>query len=58
MILPIEWLYDRVKILDQTRLPHEEVYLETADYHDVADAICELKVFALILSISRVGLKK
>ena len=27
-ILPIEWLGNRVRILDQTRLPQEEVYLE------------------------------
>lgn len=42
--LPIEWLSDRVKILDQTRLPGEEVYLEFARYEDVASAINELKV--------------
>jgi len=42
--LPVEWLGDRVKILDQTRLPQEEVYIETADYREVAVAIKELKV--------------
>jgi methylthioribose-1-phosphate isomerase len=41
---PVEWLGDRVKILDQTRLPGEEVYLETDDYREVAAAIRELKV--------------
>jgi len=41
---PIEWLGDRVKILDQTKLPREEVYLETSRYQDVAQAIKELKV--------------
>ena len=41
---PIEWLGDRVKILDQTRLPHEEVYLETASYQEIASAIKELQV--------------
>jgi methylthioribose-1-phosphate isomerase len=41
---PIEWLGDRVKILDQTRLPQEEVYLETDDYRSVASAIKELKI--------------
>ena len=41
---PIEWLSDRVKILDQTRLPQEEVYLETKRYQDVATAIKELKI--------------
>lgn len=41
---PIEWLGDRVKILDQTKLPQEEVYIETRNYLDVAAAIKELKV--------------
>ena len=41
---PIEWLGDRVKILDQTRLPQEEVYITTSNYLDVADAIKQLKV--------------
>jgi methylthioribose-1-phosphate isomerase len=42
--LPIEWLGNRVRIIDQTRLPHEEVYLELNDYRDVAAAIRELKI--------------
>ncbi len=41
---PIEWLGNRVKILDQTRLPQEEVYLETDDYRVVASAIKKLQV--------------
>ncbi len=41
---PIEWLGNRVRILDQTRLPHEEAYLETGDYHSIASAIVELKI--------------
>ena len=40
----IEWLGNRVKILDQTRLPQDEVYLELGDYQAVASAIKELKV--------------
>ena len=40
----IEWLDNRVKILDQTRLPHEEVYLELSHYQDIASAIVELKI--------------
>ncbi len=43
-VQPLEWLGDRLKILDQTRLPQEEVYLELDDYRDVASAIVELKV--------------
>ncbi len=42
--LPIEWLGNRVKILDQTRLPQKEVYLELTSYQDIALAIKELKV--------------
>ncbi|MBI2288649.1 MAG: S-methyl-5-thioribose-1-phosphate isomerase, partial [Chloroflexi bacterium] len=41
---PIEWLGDRVKILDQTRLPGKEVYLELSRYQDIASAIVELKI--------------
>jgi len=38
------WLGDRVKILDQTKLPQEEVYLELSNYQDIASAITELKI--------------
>jgi methylthioribose-1-phosphate isomerase len=41
---PIEWLGDRVRLIDQTRLPQEEVYLELDDYLGVASAIRELKI--------------
>jgi len=40
----IEWLGNRVKILDQTRLPHDEVYLELEHYQDIVSAIVEMKV--------------
>ncbi len=42
--LPIEWLGDRVRILDQTRLPREEVYLELRSYQSVASAIKKMQV--------------
>ena len=35
---------DRLRIIDQTRLPLEEVYLEMDDYRSVASAIMELKI--------------
>ena len=41
---PIEWLGDRVRLIDQTRLPLEEVYLEISDYREMAAAIKELKI--------------
>jgi methylthioribose-1-phosphate isomerase len=40
----IEWLDDRVRILDQTRLPQKEVYLELSRCQDIASAIAELKI--------------
>jgi methylthioribose-1-phosphate isomerase len=40
----IEWLGDRVRILDQTQLPGKEVYLELGDYRDIASAIAGLKI--------------
>jgi len=43
-VQPIEWLGDRARILDQTRLPLEEIYIETADYREIASAIRELKI--------------
>jgi methylthioribose-1-phosphate isomerase len=43
-ISPLEWLGDRLRIIDQTLLPQQEVYMELRDYREVADAIRELKV--------------
>ena len=40
----IEWLGDRIKIIDQTELPHKEVFLELRDYREVADAIKKLRI--------------
>jgi methylthioribose-1-phosphate isomerase len=40
----IEWLGDRVKILDQTQLPKKELYLESGSYQEIASAIAELKI--------------
>src|SRR3990170_1853755 len=45
MSAPIEWLPGgSVRLIDQTRLPREEVYVETADYRDLARAIREMQV--------------
>ena len=44
-LVPIKWLAEgRVRFLDQTLLPHQEVWVETADYRVVADAIRRLQV--------------
>jgi methylthioribose-1-phosphate isomerase len=44
VIKAIEWLGNRVRILDQTKLPREEVYLELDDDQSIASAIAELKI--------------
>lgn len=43
-IKTIEWVDEKIKLLDQTKLPHQEIYLECEDYHTVADAIKTMKV--------------
>jgi methylthioribose-1-phosphate isomerase len=40
----MEWLGDRLKLLDQTQLPRKRAYLELEDYRDIASAIVELKI--------------
>jgi methylthioribose-1-phosphate isomerase len=43
-VQPLEWRGDRLVILDQTKLPLEEVYLDLTDYRDAAGAIRTLQV--------------
>jgi methylthioribose-1-phosphate isomerase len=43
-IVPVEWCGDAVAILDQRRLPHEEVRLDCRTVDDVAEAIRTLAV--------------
>src|SRR5579871_2222818 len=40
----VAWAGDRVRLLDQTRLPLDEVFLELRDYREVAAAIREMRV--------------
>jgi len=40
----IEWLGDKLRILDQSKLPREESFVDLVDYRDVALAIKEMKV--------------
>jgi len=40
----VEWKGDAVVLIDQTRLPNDEVYIECGDYLSVARAIKDLKV--------------
>lgn len=43
-IKAIKWLGNSLRVLDQTRLPQEEAYLELSRYQDVASAITELTI--------------
>ena len=43
-IRPIRWTGDKLKLLDQTLLPHEQVYLEVSRYQDAVDAIRTMRV--------------
>ncbi len=40
----IDWLGDRVRLIDQTRLPHELVHREIRDYRELAESIRRLEV--------------
>jgi len=40
----IDWIEGKIKFIDQTRLPGEEVFLELDDYRGVVTAIREMKV--------------
>ena len=39
MVKTIEWTPDGVVMIDQTRLPSEEIYVTCKNYRQVADAI-------------------
>lgn len=41
---PLGWRDNRLRILDQTKLPQQEVYLDLADYREIVEAIKQLKV--------------
>lgn len=43
-IRAIQWYKGRVRLIDQTRLPHQLVYLEYGDWRDVAQAIKDMRV--------------
>ncbi|HDI11110.1 MAG TPA: S-methyl-5-thioribose-1-phosphate isomerase [Candidatus Acetothermia bacterium] len=44
MIKPIQWNNGAMKLLDQTRLPHEEVWLRLEHWREVAEAIQAMRV--------------
>src|SRR5512136_1518763 len=41
---PIEWLDGKIRIVDQSRLPHQEVQLQLVSYEEVAEAIRTLRI--------------
>lgn len=44
LLRALEWKGKSLRFLDQTRLPREEVYIETGDYRDVVEAIKTLQI--------------
>jgi methylthioribose-1-phosphate isomerase len=44
MARTIEWLDDKLRILDQSKLPREQIFVDLANYHDVVLAIKEMRV--------------
>ncbi len=44
MIKSLEWVKGGIRILDQTRLPHEEVYVECRDVASIAEAIRSMRI--------------
>ena len=40
----IEWVSGKVRIIDQTELPWEEVFVDISDYREVAAAIKEMRI--------------
>jgi methylthioribose-1-phosphate isomerase len=40
----IEWVRGKIRLLDQTRLPWEEVFLELSDYRELPGAIKQMRI--------------
>jgi methylthioribose-1-phosphate isomerase len=51
---PIEWKGDMVKLLDQTLLPAEEVYLEITEYHEIMPAIGVAGAYGMVLGAMQI----
>ena len=43
-IRPIRWAGDKLELLDQTRLPQEQVNLQVSRYQDAVEAIRTMRV--------------
>jgi methylthioribose-1-phosphate isomerase len=44
MIKSVEWCGDSIRFIDQTKLPLEEIYIQTSDLEVIADATRKLKI--------------
>jgi len=44
MARTMEWLDGKLRILDQSKLPREQIFADLDDYHDVVLAIKEMRV--------------
>jgi len=44
MLKPIQWTGAAVRLLDQTKLPHETIYVDITDEQQMHDAIRRLVV--------------
>lgn len=44
MLQPLTWENGKIRFLDQTRLPQEEIYRETKDYRVIAEGIRTLQI--------------
>jgi methylthioribose-1-phosphate isomerase len=44
MVRAVEWLDGKLKILDQSKLPREQIFADLDDYHDVVLAIKEMRI--------------
>ena len=40
----VEWISNRLKLLDQTELPNKEVYIEHSDYRQVVESIKKMRL--------------
>lgn len=43
-VVSVEWVDGKMRFIDQTRLPFEEVYVETSDHRVVGEAIRKLQI--------------
>src|SRR3989304_2957512 len=50
-IRTLEWKKDCLVIIDQTQLPHKQIYLELKDHYEVALALKEMKIRGALATV-------